>query len=369
LGRSLPPGECSSLIVLTGSLGDVARGLPLAGVLKTAGPAVRVSWVVERRWASLVSLCRHVDRIIEFDRAGGGRALLQLLGALRAERYHVALDLQRLFKSGLLARWSGAPRRVGFHPRDSRELNRFFNTEYIAAHGNGVSKLRHYFAFAEHLGLERPARPDFGIDAAALAAHWPAALGESTPPYVVVAMGTSWPSKNWPPAEAARFCERILSGTPFSIVLVGNGRTAAANGGSGIDRDPVDLAGGGRLVDLRGQTTLPQLAALLAHARLAVGPDTGTGHVAAAVGAPYLGLFGPTDPRRVAPWGSEALAITSPAPCTGCRRRTCATTPDWCMAAITADLVWQRAREVLDVEPHAEAGPRTRAAAAPPRRV
>lgn len=344
MGRSLPSGDCSSLIVLTGSLGDVARGLPLAALLKRARPSGRVTWVVERRWSPLVSLSRHVSRVVEFNRAAGPRAIPPLVRALREERYDIAFDLQRLFKSGLIARWSGARRRVGFHPRDSRELNRFFNNEYIAAHGTAVSKLRHYLAFGEHVGLDVPASPDFGLSGLDVAAHLPASLVRRARPYVVVAVGSSWPSKNWPAIEVERLCELILAGTALDIVLAGHG--PPAGGGNGAGR-PAPVHGGARVIDLLGRTSLVELTAVLAGARLAIGPDTGTGHVAAAVGTRYLGLFGPTDPRRVAPWGSEALAVTSPAACVGCRRRRCAGGSDWCMASITADLVWARASDAL----------------------
>lgn len=353
MGRSLPSGECSSLIVLTGSLGDVARGLPLAGVLKAARPDGRVTWLVERRWAPLVSLCRHVDRVVEFDRAAGARALAPLGRALRQDRYHIAFDLQRLFKSGLFARWSGAPRRVGFHPRDSRELNRFFNTEYIAPHGTSVSKLRHYLAFAEHVGLGMPAVPDFGLDAARLGRHRRTVPAHPRGPYVVLASGTSWPSKDWPAHEAARLCRLIVAATSLDVVLVGFGPSARERDGDG-DHDALSRAvrdGGGRIVDLRGRTSLAELASMLQTAELALGPDTGTGHVAAAVGTPYLGLFGPTDPRRVAPWGSEPLAVRSPDRCRCSRRRRCRSADDWCMASVTADLVWARMKDALGGTP------------------
>jgi ADP-heptose:LPS heptosyltransferase len=333
----LPAGECASLIVLTGSLGDVARGLPMAAALKAARPRGHVSWVVERRWAPLVGLSRHVDRLVVFDRAAGMAGVRQLVRDLRARPYDIAFDLQRIFKSGVIAWLSRARRRVGFNPRETKEGNQFFNTEFIPEMGRSVSKLRHYLAFAEHVGVEAGAAIDFGLRRDALAAHLPAPLRARA--YVAVVVGTSWPSKDWPARHWQRLCELVVSATSLDVVLVG-ARDASDPGGAAAVRQA-------RLVDLRGRTSIEELAAVLAGARLAVGPDTGPGHVAAAVGTAYAGVFGPTDPARVAPWGCEGLAVRSPVTCDRCPRRRCRRGDQGCMHAITAEQVWARVERTL----------------------
>jgi ADP-heptose:LPS heptosyltransferase len=333
---SLPPADdCASLIVLTGSLGDVARGLPLAAALKGHRPRGHLSWVVERRWAPLVALSRHVDRLVVFDRGAGVAGVVRLVRDLRARHYDVAFDLQRILKSGVIARLSRAPRRVGFHPRDAKEGNRFFNTEHIPALGDATLKLRHYLAFAAHVGATVREPLDFGLRRQEIEARRPVPV--RVHPYLAVVVGTSWPSKDWPVERWRRFCELVVEHTPLDVVLVG----AAWPGGGG------HALPGSRIVDLRGRTSLEELAGVLAGARVAVGPDTGPGHVAAAVGTPYVGVFGPTDPARVAPWGSEPLAVRSPVDCAGCRRRRCRRGEGSCMAAVTAEQVWARVESLL----------------------
>jgi ADP-heptose:LPS heptosyltransferase len=83
------------------------------------------------------------------------------------------------------------------------------------------------------------------------------------------------------------------------------------------------------------------LGATLAAAAAAVGPDTGAGHLAAALGTPYVTLFGPTDPSVVVPYRCESFAVRSPADCEPCRRRVCRRREGSCMKAITADAVWR----------------------------
>ena len=334
----LPKGECSSLIVLTGSLGDVARALPLASALKAARPAGRVSWVVERRWAPIVALSRHVDRVIVLERQRGVRGALDLVRQVRADRYDVVFDLQRILKSGVIARLSRAPRRVGFDPRDAKEGNQFFNNEYVPSLGESVSKLRHYLAFAEHVGAPVTDTVDFGLRADELAAPLPEPLRGRA--YVAVVTGASWPSKVWPAARWQRLCELVTGRSPLDVVLVG---AAGEPGpwGAGTPESPA------RVIDVRGRTSLEALGATLAHATAAAGPDTGPGHVSAAVGTPYVGVFGPTDPARAAPWGCEALAVRSAVSCEGCPRRRCRRGSGSCMAAIPAEAVWERLEPLL----------------------
>ena len=341
MGLPLPAGDCASLLVLTGSLGDVARGLPLAAALKAARPRGRVSWVVERRWAPLVARCAHVDDPIVFHREAGPRGAWRLVRDLRQRRFDIAFDLQRIFKSGAMAWLSRAPRRVGFHPDEAKEGNRLFNTEHIPVMGDSVSKLRHYLAFAEHVRAPAAEPLDFGIGTAELAAHLPDELRGRDRAWVAIVVGTSWPSKDWPVREWQRLCRLIVAATPCDVVLVGGAGTAGTDSGGRA------LARHARVIDLRGRTSLVQLASVLAHARLAAGPDTGPGHVAASVGTRYVGVFGPTDPSRVAPWGSEPLAVRSPVTCPGCPRRRCRRAEGSCMAAITAEQVWDRVRGVL----------------------
>jgi ADP-heptose:LPS heptosyltransferase len=340
-----PSGDDPSiLIVLTGSLGDVARGLPLAGAIGSAWPRCRLSWVVEDRWAPLVRLSRHVDEVVVFERAAGARGAWRLILALRAARSDVALDLQRILKSGMISWQSGATRRIGFNPADAKEGNAFFNTEHITRVSASESKVRHYLAFADHLGIPVREPLDFGLDRFDAASHLPVPIQARGRPFVALVVGTSWPSKDWPRTQWRRLPGLVASGTGLDVVLVGH----AAGPDSPVAPGPVmdGALAAAAVIDLRGRTSLLELAAVLRLAVVATGPDTGPGHLAAAFGTPYVGLYGPTDPRRVAPWGCEDLAVTSPAPCHRCGRR-CRRPAEWCMAAITAEHVWERVRDVL----------------------
>ena len=123
----------SCLIVRLGSLGDVVHAIPVAAALRERYPDARLDWVTDPAYVELLDLVTGLDHRIPLDTralAGGPSGLLAGVGGLRRARYDVVVDLQGLVKSAVLARLSGAPRRIGFPRGDLREpLARLFYTE------------------------------------------------------------------------------------------------------------------------------------------------------------------------------------------------------------------------------------------------
>ena len=190
-----PPS--SILIILTGSLGDIARGLCLVAQIKKNLPDCRVSWLVESRWAALVGLHGQIDNVIIFQRAWRLSAVRQLYQDLRREKFDITLDLQRILKSGFFSLLSGAGRRIGFHRRNAKEFNWIFNNDHIGYFSDDLPKIRHYLKFTEHLGLPVPDALDFGLSSLNPAATAPQVINELQQPFAAVVLGTSWESKNW----------------------------------------------------------------------------------------------------------------------------------------------------------------------------
>ena len=318
-----------------GSLGDVARALPVASLLAQHRPGARISWLVNWRWRELLADHPAIDRLITFPRERTPRALARLIGELRAECLDLTLDLQRHLKSGLCSLASGAPRRIGFHPADAREGTPWFNTEYIPRRPPHYSKLSHYLAFAEHLGLPVSQSLDFGLTRFADPRCLPEPVRGRGAEFVVVVMGSSWRSKDWTPDGYRGLVSLIEQETPLDVVLIGDGSQRDLT-------QRVSPAGAdSRVVNLVGRTTLAELCATLAAARAAVGPDSGPGHLSAALGTPAVTLIGPTLVERVAPYKCGHLAVRSPVDCAPCWRRTCRRRAGRCMDAITPAMVWQ----------------------------
>ncbi|MBX3027481.1 glycosyltransferase family 9 protein [bacterium] len=326
------------LIILLGAIGDVVCGMPLAQRLRAGWTRTRIMWAVEPAAAPLLAHHPAVDDVLVFRRGGGAPALLRMLRGLRERRADVVLDLQRHFKSGLFSWATRAPRRVGFHWRNSREGNWFFNTETIEPVQTFTLKVTHFQRFADRLGV-LPAPLTFGLAATAEERQRVATLlADAGERPAVLYVGSTWPSRRWLPAATAELC-RLLRALGLPVVLVGGPADAAF-------AEAVGAAGAGPLINLVGRTGLRDVIAVMERAAVAIGPDTGPMHIAAAVGAPVVALFGATSPRRSGPWGWHDYVLRGEAPCVPCYRPRCPI-GRLCMETITPGKVIERVEAAL----------------------
>lgn len=313
------------LVVKLSAIGDVVHALPAVAALRRSSPDVRVTWVVERAAAAVLRGSPAIDRLVEIDtrawrrrllRRDTRRTLVDRLSALRAEPVDVALDLQGLLKSGLVAYASGASRRVGFATESLREpASRAFLTEQVAVddHGHVIEK---NLSLVRHLGVEVRGEYEFPIVVpddvrAGLEGRLPAE------PFAILNPGGGWATKLWPAERFGRLAESIGERHGLvSLVTFGPGEEALAR--NVVAASPSGLA---RLFPC----SLLELVELARRCRLFVGGDTGPLHLAAAAGAPIVGLYGPTSPLRNGPFDPRDRTVgrTGLACRTDCYRRTC----------------------------------------------
>ncbi len=340
----MPPAP-SILIILTGSLGDVARGLCLVAHIKNHRPRSRVSWLIESKKAQLVGLHPQLDDVMIFDRTAGFSGVMNLRRALGRKHFDITLDLQRIFKSGFFALLSGARRRIGFHRRNCKEFNWLFNNEKIEYYRENLPKLNHYLKFTEHLGLPAPERLDFGLAGAPLDKALPPAVAAIRQTFVAVVLGSSWESKNWHFEGYRQLVHGIGTDLKRPAVLLGGASQGPVAGRL------VAKSNATRVIDLTGNS-LMEMTAVLKAAAAAVGPDSGPGHLSAAVGTPYVTLFGPTPSGRHAPYNCEDLLIESGAVCAPCYARRCPENTNQCMVDIEVQQVIRQLSRALARAPY-----------------
>lgn len=285
--------EQKFLIVRLSSLGDLVHTIPAVAALRAAFPTVQIDWVVDRRWSSLIDLVTCVNHTIPLGRSP--REVLALIGRLREERYTCALDLQGRYRSAVVAWLSGAPRRIGRAAAATREPGAaLFYTDRVIPTGRHIADMT--VDLAARAGAKPDATPQFPLrvppEAEGAVRERLAREGiEGT--YVVISPGGGWKSKCWPPERFGALAAALLERHGLrSVVNIAAGEEATAG-------DIIRAAAPAVLAVL--SLPIPELAALLAHARLVVAGDTGPLHLAAALGTPVVGLFGSTDAERNGP--------------------------------------------------------------------
>ena len=304
------------LIVLPGALGDVIRGLPLLGRIRSSHRLATTGWVVEPLSAPLLEGHPWLDRVHRFERARGIAGYLAVTRDVRRAGYDVVLDLGRSAKSAILVAASGARRRIGFARCDAREGSWLVANEHVAPQGPSRSKLEQFLAFGDRLGVE-PEPITFGLSVGADdAAAATTLLGDAQPPFVAACVGSSCPSRHWWPERTAAVLDDLHARFGTTGVILGAAadesfaETVAAHVHSPVR-------------NLAGRTRLRELMAILARVRLAFGPDSGALHLAAALGVPVVSLWGATSALRSAPLGSEQWTVTGRTPCSPCFLKHC----------------------------------------------
>ncbi len=294
------------LIVRLGAIGDVVNALTVAAALKDHAPQTEIGWLVHPLAAPLVQHNRAVDRVHVLPRQGWWRAWKALRGEVRAQGYGLVVDLQRMLKSAVLARSVRAPRLLGYDRPRSKEGSGWLYPERIPTGPRQAHMVEQYAQFSAYLtGSDqvRHSLPDLPTEAIA----WAEPLANPAP--LIVHIGASKPQNRWAPARYAELVGGLLEQTNHPVILTGGP-------GDRADAEPTRAAHSqhARFADWVGQTDLYQLLALLRHARLWIGCDTGPMHLAAASGVPVLALFGPADPRRTGPWGPQHRVLRAAMP-------------------------------------------------------
>jgi ADP-heptose:LPS heptosyltransferase len=269
------------LFVTSNRLGDAILSTGLLDHLIRTYPDCRITVVCGPVAAGLFAPMPNLDRIIVLDKRPWSLHWPRLWATVARRRWDLVVDIRG---SGL-AWMVRARRRAVMRPRPGHKLSQL----------------------AAVLSIDPPPLPVAWFTPADAARA--AALLPSGPPSgrVLVALSptANWEPKVWPPDRFVALFRALAAGPlPGAVPLV----IAGAGEAERAMAAPV-LAALPDAIDLVGRLSLPEVAACLAHAALFVGNDSGLMHLAAAAGAPTLGLFGPTPPDEYAPSGRHSAVV------------------------------------------------------------
>ena len=313
------------LVIKLSSLGDIVHTLPAVSSLRERFPSAHISWLVKTQWNSILEGNLDINEVVSWDKAWG--TLPNLVQRLRAKQYDLVIDFQGLFRSGILARLSGASIRLGF--AQAREGATWLYTHRVNLPGDKRSSWRllaihavdRNMALAAYLGADI-SRPIFHLPALAADRDSISSLlfhkeGQDGAKFLALAPWSRSELKSWPLQRFVQLAEKLMHMRTIRVVLLGGPDDSRA-------AEQFHFLESQGLINLVGKLSLRQVPELLRHIELLVGNDSSLIHLAAGVGTKVVALFGPTEPQATGPYPVSQHAVCRTAlPCSPCGQRTC----------------------------------------------
>jgi heptosyltransferase I len=301
--RSRPPAQ--ACILRLSAIGDTCHALPVVRTLQRVWPQTRLTWVIGKVEASLMSGIDGVE-LVELDKSAGAGGFLDVRRRLAGRRFDLLLMMHASMRANLVSLMIGAEVRLGFDRSRARDYQWLFSNARIRARG-GEHVMDGLFGFAEALGIpERTLRWDIPV------AEEDRAFAERCIPSgrraVIISPCSSQRFRNyrnWRIENYAALADHAARAHGASVVLTGGPTDLEERYAAGI----CNLARQARPSSLVGKTTLKQLLALLDRADVLICPDSGPAHMATAVGTPVIGLYATSNRMRTGPYLSQRWVV------------------------------------------------------------
>lgn len=295
----------SVLVVRLRSIGDTVLTTPSLYALKRFLPHARVDILLEDWVAPVLEGFQYVDRVITLKR-GSTAARVGVARRIRAGRYDVAYNLHGGTTATLLTRASGARHRVGYLSYQYGRLHNHLAPSSSLLWGrNQTHSVEQQLALLGWTGVpvtDRPATRLAVTDQAlaSISARMRGAGLDETTPFAVIHPAAAFDTKQWATEKFARVAESLASRGLAIVAITASTETHVADELKQHATVPV-LA----FTDL----LLPEVTALLSRARLFVGNDSGIAHMAVAVGAPSVVIFGSSNTAHWRPWAQAPAEV------------------------------------------------------------
>ena len=361
------------LLIKLSAVGDVIHTIPVLNKLRRRYPSAQLDWLVTPAIAELLRHNPAITNVIEFAREDWSRpwtpapfvSYARLAAKLRANAYDLVVDMHGQFRTAVFALATGAPVRIGFdRPRarvwdasprtfsaearkhawqGAREGSWLAYTDHIPVPTLDLHAVDRYLGVGPILSLDE-GPPDFSFPIPqAASANVESLLRRhdiASAPLVAMAPGTIWETKHWGTDKFAEVARHFLQ-KGFAVALMGSRRERT------VCEEVARLAPGS--VDVAGETTLTELAALVRRSAISVTNDSGPMHLAVALGRPVVSVFGPTDPIWIGPYGRADAVLRAGVPCSPCllRQLSRCRHDHVCMENVSARAVIERMEHVL----------------------
>jgi heptosyltransferase I len=336
------------LIIKLSAIGDVVQTLPALEAIKRVFPDSEITWVVEEAASGILEGHPLINRLLVSQRRAwmrllrnpftalrGLSSIIRFVYLLRSISYDIAIDFQGLFKSGVLIGIAHADRKIGFDR--TRELSYLFLNERLPAYDIEKHAIERYLDIAQYLGAS-DVSPVCALPIEREQEMIKQRIHAVKSPdrrLIIMNPGARWATKLWPEKNFAELADRLIQEKNAMVIFTGG-----LDDRRMIER-VLTLMKHSNVENWAGETTLKELAALASVSDMFITTDTGSMHLAAAVGAKVLALFGPTAPWRTGPYGRSNTVVRSGIDCSPCFQRNCGKNV-MCMTGITVADVMNR---------------------------
>ncbi len=336
------------LIVKPSSLGDIIHSLPVLWALRKIYPDAYIGWVVKEVWQDVLADNPLIDHLIILKKGIGG--IISAIRETRSLMFGTVIDLQGLFRSGIISFLSGAGERIGFS--NAREFaHMFYNRKALVPSAPMHAVDRYMMTINTIRNHQIPLKPPllkgeieirFPLYVNIEDADWVRKfLTENNlagkQPLIAINPSARWVKKRWPAASYSALINQLIKELKAGIIIVGSKDDVP------IAKEITSLVNE-RIGIATGKTSIRRLAALLEKVNMLITNDSGPMHIAAALGTPVVALFGPTDPELTGPYGRGHVVLRKHLDCSPCLRKPCTKGKPVCMEAITVEDVVEAVR-------------------------
>jgi heptosyltransferase I len=291
----------SICVIRLSAIGDTCHVVPVIRSLERAWPGCRITWIIGRLEAKLMSLLPEIE-FLTVDKNHFGVELLRLRSVLRHRRFDVLLHMQVSLRASLLSTLVRAPVKLGFDRARARELQWLFTNRQIPPRRK-QHVLDSLFGFADALGV-CDHRLEWNLQLPQEAVAYAERVIPDARPTLLISPCSSHPLRNWRPEFYAQVADHAAQRWRMRVVLCGGPSRAEREMG-----DRIGALAAQPLIDQIARDTLVQMTALLRAATVLLTPDSGPAHMAAMVNTPVIGLYAPTNPDRSGPYFSREWCV------------------------------------------------------------
>ncbi|MBM3245308.1 MAG: lipopolysaccharide heptosyltransferase II, partial [Candidatus Omnitrophica bacterium] len=326
------------LIIKLSSIGDVVLSTAAFKAIRQKFPeGYKISVLTGEESKDILLRCPYIDELLVCDLKGkdkGVKGIFKIAQQLRKKGFDKVVDLQNNRASHILAYLSLATDRYGY---DNGKFS-FLINHRIKDNLPPAEPVTHQFRVLKMLGIDLdnpalelwPSEKDNAYAEEFLSSEWISDRQKLIG--INISASKRWTTKNLPLFNLVRLCEK-LGERDMRVVITGTAddlKTA---------EDLISKAKNTKIINACGKTTINQLAALIKKCSCYICGDSAPLHVASAVGAPFIALFGPTDSRRHMPPARNFVLIKKELPCSPCYKSKCKKND--CMALITPDEIME----------------------------